>query len=288
MSPFSIQTISAIADVVTGGSNNDTTPPIGVYRSGPKLERFFRALNLDLRIGNQSRLPATHDFLAALNGNPGGRGVVLRVIESVADPREYVKEPEKSQAVVEHLNQFLPHDGCELRLDGKVYRLVAIGTNVTAAVALQEKAKTLRLESVTADFERATNQAESDPADAITSACSTVESVCKCILDEMERPYPSKKDISSLVHEVARHLNLSQARKDLPPEWERDIKMILTGLISVAGGIGALRTHAGDAHGKGKTVVPVDARIARLAIHAASTLSLFLIETWQKSVDRKR
>jgi hypothetical protein len=33
--------IKALADVVTGGSNGDLTPSIGIYRSGPKLEAFF-------------------------------------------------------------------------------------------------------------------------------------------------------------------------------------------------------------------------------------------------------
>jgi len=35
-------------------------------------------------------------------------------------------------------------------------------------------------------------------------------------------------------------------------------------------------------HGRGRKKAPVDARIARLAIHAASTVSLFYIETWNR------
>jgi hypothetical protein len=98
----------------------------------------------------------------------------------------------------------------------------------------------------------------------------------------MAQQYPPKQDIRHLVTEVSKHLNLSPARDDLPTEWEADIRQILGGLASVTGGIGALRTHAGDAHGRGKKRVPVDARIARLAIHAASTVSLFFIETWNR------
>jgi hypothetical protein len=75
-------------------------------------------------------------------------------------------------------------------------------------------------------------------------------------------------------------LNLSPDR-----EVPNDIKQILGGLASVAGGIGALRTHAGDAHGRGRGTPGVDARVARLAVHSASTLALFLIETWQKRKD---
>lgn len=63
------------------------------------------------------------------------------------------------------------------------------------------------------------------------------------------------------------------------------IKQILGGLANVAGGIGALRTHAGDAHGRGRGTPRVDARVSRLAVHSASTLALFLIETWQKRTE---
>lgn len=283
MKPFSPQTLVALAEVVTGGGAYDNTPAIGLYRSGPKLERFFAGLNLEFSVGKSSRVPAVLDMLRYENQQPRGPDTIIRVIEAAADPRDYLDEPPKLAAVVEHLNKRLAYDGCELRLIGQVYRVVSIGTNTVAATALKETARSLKLDSVQEDFDRAIAQADRDPADAITAACSTVESVCKCILDEMGKPYPTNKDIKGLVGEVARHLNLSPGRDDLPKEWEQDIRQILSGLYSVVGGIGALRTHAGDAHGKGKNPVPADARIARLAIHAASTLSLFYIETWQRA-----
>ena len=186
------------------------------------------------------------------------------------------------------MNKRLMFDGCELRKIGNSYKVVTTAMNMVAANALQEKAKAYDLTSVQADFERALSETDRDPADAITSACSTVESVCKCILDEMGKPYPANKDIKGLVGEVAKHLNLSPGRNDLPKEWEQDIRQILSGLFSVVGGIGALRTHAGDAHGKGMKHIPIDSRIARLAIHAASTVSLFYIETWQKVSSSKK
>jgi hypothetical protein len=90
--------------------------------------------------------------------------------------------------------------------------------------------------------------------------------------------YPNNQDISGLIWEVQRHLNLSPAQ----PNLQQDLRQILGGLTSVAGGIGALRTHTGDAHGRGIGVTQASPRLARLAIHAASTLALFLIETWQE------
>ena len=69
---------------------------------------------------------------------------------------------------------------------------------------------------------------------------------------------------------------LAGARRDA------DIKHILGGLASVACGIGALRSNAGDAHGRGRGTPRVDARVTRLAFHSASTLPLFFIETWRE------
>ncbi len=281
MKPLSVQTIHALAEAVSGGSANDNRAPIGHYRSGPKIERFFGALNIELRIGNASRVPTVIDVLS--NVNLTDTEAIVRVLEAVSDPRDFPDEPEKNQAVVDYLNSRLKFDGYELRSNGKLWKLFTVGTGSSVAAASFGTAITgLDFQSVEADLQRALSQADADPQDAITSACSTVESVCKCILDEMGREYPAKQDIRGLVTEVSKHLNLSPGRDDLPTEWAADIKQILGGLASVTGGIGALRTHAGDAHGRGKRTSPVDARIARLAIHAASTVSLFFIETWNR------
>jgi hypothetical protein len=61
---------------------------------------------------------------------------------------------------------------------------------------------------------------------------------------------------------------------------------VLGGLTSVAKGIGALCTHGGDAHGREKGYRRIDSRIARFGINAASSIALFLIETWERQQHR--
>ena len=192
---------------------------------------------------------------------------IIRLIEQVADPREY-------------LNIRLAGDGYELKEISGKHKLMKLSTTGAATIALTKIAHQLDFESVQADFERALNQAETDPEDAVTSSCSTLESVCKCLLDEMKLPYPSNQDIGGLAQAVESNLNLSPGRGDIEP----DIKRILGGLANVSRGIGSLRTHCGDAHGHGKSINRIDSRIARLAIHSASTVALFFIETWKKKV----
>jgi hypothetical protein len=77
-------------------------------------------------------------------------------------------------------------------------------------------------------------------------------------------------------------LGLSPGREDLPSEVADDVRQVLSGLHTAIQGIGALRTHAGDAHGRERGFRRIDARIARLAIHSASAVALFIIETWQQ------
>ena len=85
---------------------------------------------------------------------------------------------------------------------------------------------------------------------------------------------------------VQEPLGLKPSRSDLPAEIANDIRQILGGLTSTVLGIGALRTHGGDAHGRERGAVRIDARIARLALHSASTAALFLIETWERKFKR--
>ena len=65
-----------------------------------------------------------------------------------------------------------------------------------------------------------------------------------------------------------------------------DVKKILSGMNSVVDGIGSLRTHAGSAHGQGRRGYKLQARHARLAIHASHTLVGFIIETWDARKQR--
>ena len=276
MKQFSIQTITALVNVVTGGSGFGHEEPIGIYRSGPNLEQFLGAAGIELHLGNKSRVPSVRSAL--ITANKIDQDSIVRLIEQSADPREYLDCPEKEESVVNYLNTRLRGDGYELRKSGERYKLLPYSAMGSLATSLTEVVKELRFESVEQDFDRALSQAEADPEDAITAACSTLESVCKCLLDEMAEPYPDKKDIVGLVKAVNSKLNLSASRTDIGP----DIKQILGGLSNIISGIGALRTHCGDAHGRGKQLTRVDSRIARLAIHSASTVATFFIETWQK------
>ena len=167
-------------------------------------------------------------------------------------------------------------------------RLFALITKIESGQAppalsrLSDTADVLSFDTVSRDLQRALDSVHRDPESAVTSACSTVESVCRSILIELDEQLPAKKDIKGLFNAVKKPLGLSPDRTDIDPQIADDVRKVLGGLATVIEGIGALRTHGGDAHGRERGYVRMDLRIASLAINSASTVALFLIETWQK------
>ncbi len=278
---FAPQTIEALAQVISGGGGNDQTPPIGIYRSGPKLESFMRGCNVSLTIGNGSRLPSLIEALERANRS-GDQDVLRSIAEHAADPRDFLDQPDKLNSVLAYLNARLRYDGLELQQIGGTVRLLPAGQNASVLDSLATTISVIDFDTVQHDLDRALKNVDADPEDAVTSACSVVESVCRSILVELGLPMPTNKDVQGLYKAVRDPLGLDPARTDLPDDIATDVRSILGGLNTTIQGIGALRTHGGDAHGRERgRRRSIDRRIARLAIHSASAAALFLIETWQ-------
>lgn len=279
--PLSPQSIEAVAEIISGGAAHaHASPPVGLYRSGPQIEKFMRACNVDFNVDG-SRLPSLVQCLININNSHQPEDVLPRIIEAVADPRDFIHEPERHTVVVEYLNRALSFDGFEVQQQGGRMRLVEAGKGAPVLSELAGLSEVIDFDTVSRDLDRALASVSTDPEDAVTAACSTVESVCRSILVELGAPLPSKKDVQGLYNAVKQPLGLSPDRSDIDPLIHHDVRQVLSGLATVIGGVGALRTHGGDAHGREKGFERVDARIARLSIHAASTITLFLIETWQ-------
>lgn len=133
------------------------------------------------------------------------------------------------------------------------------------------------LHSCHEDFNRCLLSADADPAQAMASASSTLESICKAILDSFQLGYPKDQSLQPLLRAVFSAMNLSPET-----QAEAEIKRILGGLLSAAIGIGVLRTKYSAAHGRGDKQKRLTHRHARLAINATSTIGLFLLETYQE------
>jgi hypothetical protein len=135
--------------------------------------------------------------------------------------------------------------------------------------------ETNQLHSVIDDFNRAFENLETDPEQAIASASSTLESICKAICDFFNEDYPKAQHMQPLIAKAYKLLNLS-------PDQHADeqIKKILGGLNSVATGIGTLRSKNSSAHGHGTKKVKLNVRHSRLVVNSCMTIGLFLLETY--------
>jgi hypothetical protein len=142
---------------------------------------------------------------------------------------------------------------------------------------LQYLLKSRDLSALEREVARAIAAVESDPAAGLTAACALVEAFCKVYIADEGLPLPSHQTVKELWKVVSEHLGLDPANIA-----DADVKRVLSGLSSIVDGIGAFRTHAGSAHGRGRDERLVEPRHARLAIHAAHTITTFLLETWEK------
>lgn len=129
--------------------------------------------------------------------------------------------------------------------------------------------------SVAAEFDRALNQLERDPHAAITAASSIIEALCKTYIETFGLDMPANQSIAPVWRTVQTHLGLN-----IDATLRDDQKRILQGLASIVDGVGSYRTHIGSAHGRGLNPPTIGVAEARLAVNAAHSLVIFVMELW--------
>lgn len=187
-------------------------------------------------------------------------------IETQPDPRDRLREA-------------LGREGLTYMRGGNI-----IGTSIAGpSRSLAERLQTEGIGALEEEYRRAYAHVEADPPAAVTAACAILESLCKTFLETEGAALPSKQALGPLWAETSKHLGLQPGQLA-----DDDLKRILQGLAGVADGIAALRTHEGSAHGRsglnaqGKPRYRLQARHARLAVHSAHTMALFVLETWEE------
>ncbi|MEL4180980.1 abortive infection family protein [Roseateles sp. PN1] len=139
------------------------------------------------------------------------------------------------------------------------------------------------IRAISDEFERASGKAEKEPREAVSAAANILESICKHYIEDMGLPMPAKQVLGELWGVVRKDLGFdpSQIADD-------DLRIVLTGMIQVVQGLGAFRTHASSAHGAGPKQYNLEPRHSRLAVHAAHTVALFLLESWDKRAQAQK
>ena len=143
---------------------------------------------------------------------------------------------------------------------------------------MQALASSLDLEGLRVEISRLTRATEEDPALAIGTAKEIVETVCKTILADRTGA-SSNEDFPSLVRAVFKELSLLPEDMPSNAKGAATTRRILSNLNQVAQGLSELRNLYGTGHGRNGRFVGMQPRHAKLAVGAATTLSVFLLET---------
>ncbi len=139
---------------------------------------------------------------------------------------------------------------------------------------LVDAAKKLNFDAVIQHWKDAQTALGVDPPDATTRASSLIETLCKHILTARKVSIPQTETIQHLYRAAAKTLSLA-----LDKHTTDDLKAIANGMTALVGGIGALRTHAGTAHGRVPGHQPITFSQARLAVNVAGVLATFLMDS---------
>lgn len=261
-------TIEFLGNLIAG--DMDGAP----YRSGPQLVKFFNEFGgcdvYPTGGGFPTRRLYSQDKLRELNG----QAVMKQIISTALDPRAFLKHQLDADVVVAKVNDNLKHDGYEVIKDGLAYKVRELSAGSVKLDAPAKVSHELTQLAIDDNIRKCEEKlAEGDYSGAITNARSLVESVLIGIEKEFDAQAPEYDgNLQALYKRVQKHLHLEPDRKDISDP----LRQILSGLVSVVGGLAAVRNKMGDAHA---TSYRPSRHHAKLAVHTAVTLSDFLFET---------
>ncbi len=188
-------------------------------------------------------------------------------------------------------NQYLNNDGFQIvektRLSGKpvfIGRFVGVAS-MPSINAVKDFISGIDAGYVTQQITRMEAAVLNDPSLAIGTAKELVETCCKTILESRNKEIPKNADLPQLVKITSKELLLTP--DDIPEKAaaSETIKRLLSNLATITHGIAELRNQYGTGHGKTAKTKGLSARHAKLAVGAASTLAVFLLETNQSRED---
>ncbi len=191
----------------------------------------------------------------------------------------------EAERICQLYNSFLKNDGFELvertRLSGKpIYIGRYVGSLPSPGVQIIKQTMSgIDASYVTQQITRMEASVLNDPGLAIGTAKELVETCCRTILHGREVEIPKTADLSQLVKLTSRELQLTP--DDIPDQVKASevIKRLLSNLASITQGVAELRNQYGTGHGKHAHSKGLTPRHAKLAVGAASTLAVFLVET---------
>lgn len=169
------------------------------------------------------------------------------------------------------IRETLAREGLTYVRGGNIFKGGSVST-----LSLDESVKKRGLKSVDIEIQRALSQIEQDPHAAAQYAGNVLEASLKAYLDHKGETYRNGDTLAELWKIASDQIGLR------PVDWDnKDLKKIASGLHSIVDGIAHLRNAKSAAHGKSEEQrqgITIKPRHARLAIHAAHTVSAYVLE----------
>ena len=177
----------------------------------------------------------------------------------------------KLEAEKLRIRDTLAREGLTYVRGGNIFKGGSVST-----LSLDESVKKQGLKSVDIEIQRALSQIEQDPHAAAQYAGNVLEASLKAYLDHKGKTYGNGDTLAELWKIASDQIGLR------PVDWDnKDLKKIASGLHSIVDGIAHLRNAKSAAHGKSEEQrqgITIKPRHARLAIHAAHTVSAYVLE----------
>ena len=196
------------------------------------------------------------------------------------------RAPREVEEMVAIYNSHLRHGGYELAETSQISGrpVFAARSRLSVPGSLRQVERNVQVgdrDYLTRQITRRESSIESDPELAIGTAKELIETCCKTILIAHEVTPDKNWNLSRLVKETSKRLSLTPDDVNPDAAAAETIRAVLGSLGGIVAGIAELRNTYGTGHGKALGRGGLGPRHARLAVGAASTLAMFLFETYE-------
>ncbi|HFK8542648.1 TPA: abortive infection family protein [Proteus mirabilis] len=250
---------------------------VSTVESHAKLDSLFIYANAPLDAPLGSKLAKSTEWLMRINKECDYPLSVLGKILERYMEAELPDNPEyewdiRDVKFVNDVKRLLAKYGFKYTIGG----FISDGASIPS-LSLHEAIKQRDFPTIEMEFTRAIENIYNSPREAVSAASNILESIFKVYIADEGLELPAKQDLQSVWKIVRESLGLNTKSVE-----DEDLRKILSGLYSITEGIGTLRTHASSAHGAGRKIYNLKSRHARLAINAAHTLTMFILESWNE------